>query len=358
MRRTSLIVTILGLCALAACSAPANLPELARAEGHERAGEDAEALAAYREAQKTCRQLEPLRRRREICAMALLGEAGILERQGKTAEAIAAYAAIPEKSGGDAPPSAQGLYRAGQLMLETAGDDPAATRAAWTVLWKVVTDYPDEAHAADAVTLLVRDGRGRDARALSAQLSRLVTALATTQVADNLWWALADLAENELTDKAGARAAYDHIPQDHPKSGLRDDARWHAARLSRELGDAKGAVARLKKLLATREVSYIGGSYFSVWLDDGQLELGRILRDDLGDFKGAAAAFRRLGKDYPDSILRDDAAIELADTLARAGDSAGACAELDHLARGWPDSKHLAERAPTLAQKLGCKQRT
>ena len=31
------------------------------------------------------------------------------------------------------------------------GADPAAQTAAWTVLWKVVTDYPDEAHAADAV---------------------------------------------------------------------------------------------------------------------------------------------------------------------------------------------------------------
>jgi tetratricopeptide (TPR) repeat protein len=343
---------------LAACSAPANLPDLARAEGHERAGEDADALAAYRDAQRSCQQLEPLRRRRELCAMALLGEAGILERQGKLAEAIAAYAAIPDKSGGDRPPSAHGLYRAGQLMLETAGDDPAALTAAWTVLWKVVTDYPDEAHAADAVTLLVRDGRGRDARALSAELSRLLTPLAGTQVTDNLLWSIADLAEHELGDRAGARAAYDRIPQDTPKSGLRDDARWHAARLSRELGDAKGAVERLKKLLATREVSYIGGSYFSVWLDDGQLELGRILRDDLRDLPAAAAAFRRLGKDYPDSILRDDAAIELADTLARSGDASGACAELAHLAKGWPDSKHLTGRAPELSQKLGCKQRT
>ena len=34
--------------------------------------------------------------------------------------------------------------------------------------------------------------------------------------------------------------------------------------------------------MATREVSLMVGSYFSVWLDDAQLLLGRILRDDLG----------------------------------------------------------------------------
>jgi TolA-binding protein len=98
----------------------------------------------------------------------------------------------------------------------------------------------------------------------------------------------------------------------------------------------------------------IGGSYFSVWLDDGQLELGRILRDDLRDLPGAATAFRRLPEDYPDSILQDDASIELADTLAQAGDTVGACAELTRLGKRWPDSKHGLNRAPALRQKLSC----
>jgi tetratricopeptide (TPR) repeat protein len=350
MKHVVLTVTL----AAWACSAPANLPELAQAEAHERKGEDDQALTRYREAQTTCRTLEPLRRRRELCAMALLGEAEVLERQGRKDEAIAAYAAIPAKADGDPPPSAQGLYRAGVLTLESSGGDAERERTAWTYLWKVVTDYPDEAFAADAVGLIVRDGRGRDAKALSVELSRLLTSLGDTEVADNLLWALADLDEHELADPSAARSAYDRIPLDHPRSGLRDDARWHAARLSRQMKDPRGAVDRLRKLLATREVALIGGSYFSVWLDDGQLELGRILRDDLGDLPGAAKAFRRLPEDYPDSILLDDASIELADTLVRAGDHAGACAELARLTKRWPDSKHLATRAPDLRARAAC----
>ncbi|HEY5944161.1 MAG TPA: tetratricopeptide repeat protein, partial [Kofleriaceae bacterium] len=78
------------------------------------------------------------------------------------------------------------------------------------------------------------------------------------------------------------------------------------------------------------------------WLDDAQLELGKVLRDDLHDLPGAAAAFRKLPKDYPASILKDDALYELAVTLEQAGDHAGACTTLDALARQSPDSKYIA----------------
>ena len=337
------------LLAAAACSAPANLPELAQAERQERDGELDQAVASYRAAQRTCTRLEPVRRRKEICAMALLGEAELLERQGHSRQAIDAYAAIPARSGGDPPPSAQGLYRAGVLSID-AGDE----RAGWTFLWKVVSDFPNEAFAGDAVGVLVRDGRHRNASALAAELSRLVPLLARTQVADNLLWELADLAEHELGDRAAARAYYDRIPAEYPASGLRDDARWHAARLSREAGDARGAIERLRALVRTREVAYLAGSYFSIWLDDAQLELGRVLRDDLGDLPAAAAAFRRLPEDYPDSILIDDSVLELADTLARGGDRAGACAQLRRLAQRWPDSKYLRGRAPEISHRLDC----
>ena len=345
---------------LVACSAPAPLPELASAERAERNGQTDVALAQYRAAQQTCTGIKGERRRREICGQALLGEADLLADHGRTDEAIAAYQAIPDRAGGDPPPSAEGLCRAGTLALERAlartPPDDAGVRAAWALLWRTITEYPDEAFAADAVELLLKDGRARDAKALFAEYGKLVGGLNETKVADNLLWAMADLAEHELGDKAAARALYDRIDEDHPDSGLRDDAWWRAANLSRQLGDPQGAVKRLRTFLATREVAFGAGSYFSVWLDDSQLLLGVILRDDLHDYAGAAAAFRQLPKDYPASILRDDALMELADTLAKAGDKAGACTTLGQLAKDWPDSKfELADgRAPALAQELAC----
>jgi TolA-binding protein len=322
------------------CSAPATLSELTTADHRAEAGDVDGAVAAYRAAQTTCKRLRPARRATEACHDALLGEGEVLERSGRKDQAIAVYLAVPGKT--DDPVTAStATYRVGGLLLEAG-----KTVDAWTALWKVVTDWPDEPVAADALQSLVVDGRGRNARALADQIGNLITPLAETQIADNLVWSLADLQEHELGNPTAARALYDRIPADYPSSGLRDDARWKAANLSRQLADPKGAVTRLRALLATREVSLGMGSYFSVWLDDAQLLLGQILRDDIHDLPGAAAAFRQLPKDYPDSILRDDALYELAVTLAASGDAAGACTAMADLKKLEPDSKYLAKESP------------
>ena len=331
--------------AAAACSAPATLSDLSVAERRADAGDVEGAVAAYRTAQRTCHALRPARRVQPACAEALLGEAEVLEHAGRTQPAIETYLAIPGRAGDDAMAASTAVYRAGELLLR----DHQVT-AAWTALWRVVTDYPDEPVAADALRTLLGDGRRRDPRALAAAIEQLMTPLAETAVGDNLVWSLADLTEHEFANPAAARALYDRIPIDYPASGLRDDARWHAARLSRLLHDPAGAVARLRQLLATREVAFGAGSYFSVWLDDAQLALGVILRDDLKDLSGAAAAFRQLPRDYPASILRDDALYELAVTLEQQHDRAAACAAVARLAAEFADSKYLPR-----ARAIGCR---
>jgi len=326
------------------CSAPATLPELAVAERRADAGDTEGAIASFRAAQARCGHLHPERRARAACGEALLGEAEVLERAGRTDAAIAPYLAIPPRVADDPTTASTATYRAGQLLLRAG-----KAVDAWTQLWKTVTDYPDEPIAADALSALLADGRKRDPRALADQIAALLTPLAETDVGDNLVWSLADLDAHELANPTAARALYDRIAVDFPGSGLRDDARWFAAELSRQLGDPRGAVDRLRALLATREVAVGAGSYFSIWLDDAQLELGKILRDELSDLDGAVQAFRRLPRDYPDSLLRDDALYELAVTLGKRGDAAGACEAARALRRQFPDSKYVA-RAPECAR--------
>jgi TolA-binding protein len=332
---------------LLGCSAPATLPELVQAEHAADRGDVDGAVRAYREAQIDCKNLRPERRAKQACSEALLGEAEVLERNNRKDKALETYLAIPPKAP-DEMTAATATYRAGGMLLDAKRDVEA-----WTLLWKVVTDYPDEPLAGDALEKLVDDGRHRDARALADQLAKLQTPLAETEVGDNLVWALADLTEKELGNKQAARALYDRIPADYPKSGLRDDARWHGARLSRELGDPKGAADRLRALLATREVAIGAGSYFSIWLDDAQLTLGLVLRDDLKDLPGAIAAFRKLPKDYPASILKDDALYELAKTEAQSGDGKAACRAIADLRKQAPDSKYIAE-VSALGAELTC----
>ena len=335
---------VAAIATLAACSAPATLSDLRTAERRADAGDVDGAIAAYRAAQVSCRALRPARRALAACGEALLGEPELLEHAGRTQPAIQAYLGIPARAVDDRTTAATATCRAGELLLRDHQLAPA-----WTALWRAVTHYPDEPAAGDALRVLLGDGRRRDPRALADQIAAVLTPLAETEVADNLIWSLADLSEHELGNPDAARALYDRIPVDTPASGLRDDARWHAARLSRELGDPAGAAARLRALLATREVALGAGSYFSIWLDDAQLELGKLLRDDLHDLPGAVAAFRRLPRDYPASILRDDALYELAFTLERMQDHAAACATLARLATQFTDSKYIAR-----GRELGC----
>lgn len=330
------------LC-LAACSAPGTLSDLSTAERRADEGDTEGAIAAYHDAQAKCGKLRPARRAKAACADSLLGEAEVLEKAGRTPQAIEAYLAIPARVPDDSATSAIAVQRAGQLQLRSGQIVPA-----WTSLWRVVTDWPDEAPAADALRVLVRDGRTRDPRALADQLANLITSLAESGVADNLVWNLADLTEHELANPAAARALYDRIPVDYPKSGLRDDARWNGARISRAIGDPEGAVKRLRGLLATREVAIGAGSYFSIWLDDAQLLVGVVLRDDLKDYPAAIKAFEKLPKDYPASILRDDAMFELAKTHHAAGDGKE-CDTMRALGQKFPDSKYKG-----MSAEAGC----
>ncbi len=342
-------VLSLGLVALAACSAPALPADLAAAEGHHKAGRVDAAERSYLAAQSSCKKIRDRRLRREHCADAHIRRAELLEDQDRLADAAAAYEATPAALEGDEVPSAKALYRAGRLRLRL-GEEARG----YDLLWKTITDYPDVAYANDALRVLLADGRGRNPKQLYGVLAGLVESLEGAEIGDALLYAMADLAERELATPAVALQHYDRITVDFPQGGLRDEAWWHGARIARALGDPRGAAARLRKLLATREVAFGVGSYFSIWLDDAQLELGRVLRDDLADVDGARAAFERLPRDYPASILRDDALWELAVTQQKAGRRDQACATLARLRRDWPESRWELEQAPALRSTLSC----
>lgn len=332
-----------------ACSAPVLDADVAAGEAAERDGDYTRALAAYDKTLARCDWNDPPPSQRQLCVDVYLARAGVFDAMGRRRDAALAYERAPQYMPWSPVGSAMGVYRAGRLYLEM-GD---ATRG-YQLLWRTVTFYPEQGFAGDALEVVIRDGKKRNVEQLYEVLGELLQPLADTAVADNVLYALADLAENEFSDMPSARAQYDKIAIDYPQSTMRDDALWHAARLSRLLGDARGAIDRLRQLLSTREVAFGTGSYFSVWLDNAQLELGRILRDDLSEFRAALDAFTLLPKHYPASVFRDDALWESALTWDRMGERERTCQTLARLAREWPDSKHELKRAPALRHKRGC----
>ena len=169
--------------------------------------------------------------------------------------------------------------------------DSATMLVDYRQLWRTVTDFPDEQFAGDALRVVVTDGRRRNPTQLYSVLGPLVDGLRQTRIADNVWFFLAEIALDELDRPREALSHYDRIPTLSPKSGLTDESYWRGAELALTLGDPAGAVERLRKLLATREVAFGAGSYFSVYLDNAQLKVGIVLRDQLGQL---AAGSRRI----------------------------------------------------------------
>jgi tetratricopeptide (TPR) repeat protein len=344
----SLVLVVL---LLAACGAPRPPAELVRAQRLEKHGDDADALVAYEGAIDKCARVLDHTRRHALCAQAMSGRAFTLERLGREDDATHAWLEMAKALAESPDDAARALHEAALLELRRGHD-----KAAYDLFWRVIVEHADASAADDSLRVVVRDGRRRNPRELDGVLAKLFERDATGELGDNLLAARADLAEHELADPKAALELWDEIAKRYPKGPFHDDALWNGARLARQGGDAQGALTRLHQLLATREEAFMVGSYHSVFLDDAQLEVGRILRDDLGDAHAALAAFAQLDKDYPDSVLRDDALWELASTHAALGDGARACAALATLAAKFPDSKFLLDDGPALATRLGCKK--
>jgi tetratricopeptide (TPR) repeat protein len=336
------------LVAAVGCSAPAPPPDLTRAQRYEHDGEDDRALAAYARAAVDCEETRDRTLRDTWCGAARLGKAETLERLGRLEEAAAEYEAVPAHVRTGDPP-ARALSAAAQLRLRLGQEVKA-----YDLYWKVITDFPDQPGADEALRHVVRDGRKRNARQLHDVLAALAERLAGTAIEDNLVFTLATLAREDLGDGKEALARYDDCAARFPEGALFDDSLWEGAAVARAAGDFEGALKRLRQLLATKERSFILGSYHSVYLDDALLLVGTIQRDDLHRAKEAARTFESLGREYPDSLLRDDALYQAGLARLQAGDQKGACRDFGRLVEKFPESRYVVDAEPDLLRQHGC----
>ena len=322
----------------AGCAGPRTPRAVEDAQALERGGEhDAEALAAWsRIADTLCAKAQMKGDPKDDCGLSLIHQAQLLENLGRTAEAAVLWETAADRAGHPVN-AARALARASELYAGPLGDPDHAARDAW----KCIDHWPGEMPTDVALSVAVRLDRARDPRALLAKLDALAPRIARDDLVDNVRFAAAEIAEHELADPKDAVRRYDALAADYRRSSLRDDALWRAAHLLRDAGDPEGALKRLQLLLATRRRALITGSYNSEWLDDAQLLAGRIYLDDLHDPARAATAFLFLADDFKDSILRDDALLELARARLAAGDHDGACAALDRLITQFPDGNQL-----------------
>jgi hypothetical protein len=79
--------------------------------------------------------------------------------------------------------------------------------------------------------------------------------------------------------------------------------------------------------------------------ENAAYEIGKVLRDRLGQPGNAVAAWRRYRADHPNGLLRVEADVSIVETLVHAGDVRGALGEANDFLRNHPDSERRAEIA-------------
>lgn len=206
--------------------------------------------------------------------------------------------------------------------------------------------YPDSPAAINALThwLAVTEERGTEPARIENSLNAILQASFRTFLAPHVMWQLGQRLASRADQRAAAARLLDELAA-RQDSTLRDDALLLSARTRALQGDGPGAVARLKRLLDTKETSLLPGDTNSALLDDAWWWLGCIERDINHQNERAAQAFASLIEQYPDSRLLDDALHALIELSVQRGDNAAAQRYTNDLRRLRPQSRFLKERA-------------
>lgn len=286
-----------------------------------------EAEASYLELQKT--SPTPSFERYIAYRLAL-----IVELRGQYADAIRAYEPM-WKDGADDEYGSLALFRTAILLMDKLDRPDEGLK----VLDRILSALPDSTAAKKALfELLGHYERNNDKAGALAFVVERYKLLASTPIGDNLLFARARLAR-ELGRSDEALEAYAALLEDHPASGLRDDAEWELAGLLEELGRYDDALTRLRFITEDQDVSWYVGSYDSQYVDEARFQRGLIYLERLGQWREAVEEFTLFVDEFDESLLRDDARWNIVQAWLGAGESDDAEDACEALASAQPESR-------------------
>ncbi len=254
------------------------------------------------------------------------------ERAGELGPARALYALL---AAGTSERAARASFSLAELRLQS-GDEAGG----YADLEAALRRYPSSGVANLALrryfAYLALNGGDR---AVLAYVARVEPALRGSELGEQLLYERARRLEAESRPR-DALSAYldlaDRYP--YPHGAFWDDALFRGAECQTRLGNARGALALLTRLLDAREVAHLSGSYDRPRFAEAAYRVAELYRDELHDATAARLAFHSVFVDYPTSTLRDDALWQEA-LLARRTSETAACRPLALLVAELPDSR-------------------
>jgi len=148
-------------------------------------------------------------------------------------------------------------------------------------------------------------------------------------------WASPELASSDMASRTNRRVRALALATPGAAAASADDAATAGARAALASGDTTRALGLYRALVQRGGAAGENAAY----------EVGKILRDRLGQPASAVAAWRRYRSDHPDGVLRVETDVSIIETLVHAGDAPGALAEANDFVRNHPDSERRAEIA-------------
>lgn len=257
--------------------------------------------------------------------------------RGKVDEAYARYTRLWQDTQHADAHGARALYQCVLIMSTIRSREDEAMR-----LRRLLMARFAEYIWAERAMEEVRDhmiARG-EIKALDAELAALYPNVKASALADNLLFERALLAERHLKDDAEAlkrlMAVYDHDPE----GPLADDAIWERARIYTRQQDWPRALEALSRLARDQETSWFIGTYDSEYADEARLEMGRIYADRLRRYPDAIKQLEAFIREFPDSLLCDDAAWELVRVRGLTGERKAYDEALRAFAKTYPESRY------------------
>lgn len=289
-------VSSCGVIAFSLCACAVKHPvEWDRVVQLERARRYSEVEQAHRSVTTRCNPFEM------ACARSWLqiGESQL--KQGQTSEALHTFLEIAGSTKILPSAGARAYQRAGFLLEKM--NRPQRAKEIYRL---GILAYPDETATEDALHAWVDLHRDIPYEKTSRDLHAMFEPLMRTQIADEILFALGDIALRH--DKPAEAVTYlTHIAAHYRRHGLWDDALWSIANIYRKQRRYRDALRAYTELVSTRKEALFVGTYNSTYLDEAQLQIGLIYLKELQHPRRARAEFRRLQEHYPTSLLRDDA---------------------------------------------------
>lgn len=298
-----------------------SMAEATRANG---AGRDADAARAFERAAAEAKLPNDAAFARQEAALAWI-------RAGEKAKGLAGLQALARDK---TTYSASAEYKLAEYKMREG--DPGASAE----LERFMVAHPDSGYARAAFVKLLRSKEG-DAAAL-AWLETTRAKVKGTDLEQRFAYEHAKRLES-TGDRAKAQAEYAQIANawPYPHGVHFDEALVRGAKLAKDAGDAKGAIALLERLIAQREHAEVMGTYEKTAYAEAALEIARIYEGPLADRAAARTAYHRAYRDFPTSTTRDDALWRESELWQRDGKNDEKCATLRTLVGDFPDSRYV-----------------